>query len=178
MALLRKDSIALACWLALLPIGVFPQRSVAQAPSVPQALVQQLESPDPLQRAAAFTWESAGRIPGRFAAPGMAAFLVRTLDVENRLIYGTLEESKGSVGVSEKYGEGFGEYSALLFEACIKYCDQQDPHAVQILVEGAFPPEGLGSGHWLARDGTGERDPCRGCWRMRAGRRTAERLTG
>jgi hypothetical protein len=85
--------------------------------------VQQLRSADWGQRAKAL--EALRSKPALFAAPGMAATLLQSLGREMEVIRATLRESRGAVGVSEKYGEGFGEYYSELFEACLTYCENQ-----------------------------------------------------
>jgi hypothetical protein len=86
--------------------------AAAQTPKAHSLLVQQLESSDPYKRGAAFS--ALQREPGGFTAPGMAAVLRQALERENQLIYSTLSESNGKTGISDKYGEGFSEYTAAL----------------------------------------------------------------
>lgn len=100
----------------------------------PSALVQLLRSSAPLTRADAFARLSAS--PGALAALGASGDLLRLLGRENRLTYSTLEESHGAVGLSDKYGEGFGEYTAAVYEACIAYCDRHDPTIVAVFLHG------------------------------------------
>ena len=54
----------------------------------------------------------------------MSAELLHLLETEDEVIAWTLRESHGQVGVSDKYGDGFGEYDAQVFDRCMKYCDK------------------------------------------------------
>lgn len=86
------------------------------------ALAQQLRSADWTKRAEAFEKLSADS--NAFASSSMSAELLHLLETEDEVIATTLRESHGRVGVSDKYGEGFGEYDAQVFELCMKYCDK------------------------------------------------------
>jgi hypothetical protein len=101
-------------------------------------LLVQFNSPDPVQRANAFYALRA--TPGALANLGRSGTLLRALERENRLIYSTLDESNGTMGVSDKYGEGFGEYTSAIWSACVTYCDKHDPSLVRVFANGPLFP--------------------------------------
>ncbi len=96
---------------------------VAQAPPITSTLTQQLDSPNWAERSEAFV--KLGQTPSTWVSPTMAAALLRLLQREDKFIASTLRASNGKVGVSDKYGEGFSEYYAELFDTCLRYCDKQ-----------------------------------------------------
>jgi uncharacterized protein (UPF0147 family) len=63
--------------------------------------------------------------PAAWSSPAMAAALLALLAREHDVVTTTLRESNGAIGVSDKYGEGFGEYESDVFEACLQYCEKQ-----------------------------------------------------
>ena len=111
----------------------FSRPCVAQARST-QALVQQLASPQPLEREAAF--EELRQQPGAFAAPGMAAVLLQLARRENDLVVSTLRASNSRDGVSVKYGEGFGAYEGDVWSACWRFCNDH-PALLAIVLANA-----------------------------------------
>ncbi len=99
------------------------------------AIIQQLRSRDWAKRAEAFETLSADS--SAFATPSMAAELLHLLETEDELIASTIRESHGRVGVSDKYGEEFGEYRSDVFDACLKRCDKSG--LVRLLLQNARP---------------------------------------
>jgi hypothetical protein len=69
------------------------------------------------------------------------AALLDLLDRENHVIESTLRESHGQVGVSDKYGEGYGEYVAELGDTVDSFADWNDTHQVCILVNESYNPD-------------------------------------
>jgi hypothetical protein len=129
----------MACrgWIAIVAVA-----GIAAGQKTPDRgrLIAQLESSDPVSRADAF--EQLNREREVFAAPGMSDVLLRALDRENQLIYSALRESHGASGVSQKYGEGFAEYTAILLQTCLRYCDLGNPATIKVLMTGPYYGEG------------------------------------
>jgi hypothetical protein len=67
--------------------------------------------------------------------------LLDLLDRENQLIESTLRDSHGQVGVSDKYGEDYGEYVAQLDETIDSFANWSDSHQVCIFVHESYNPE-------------------------------------
>jgi len=65
----------------------------------------------------------------------MSAELLHLLETEDELIASTIRESHGRIGVSNKYGEEFGEYHAQVFELCLKRCGKAG--LVRVMVHNA-----------------------------------------
>jgi hypothetical protein len=110
--------------------------SSVAAQSSPTARAEDLRSSEPAARELAF--EKLNRHPDTFAVAGMAELLLATVKKENALIYGTLSRSNGQEGVSDRYGEGYGEYASVLSEVCLRYCNLSNPDAVRTLASGPF----------------------------------------
>ena len=94
----------------MIPVGALAELSATQAPTIDHTTAQAVQSfsdGDGTVRAAAFLKT---RNPDAVADPDVRSALLALLDRENRLVESTLRESNERVGVSEKYGEAFGEY--------------------------------------------------------------------
>jgi len=122
--------------LAGLLITCLVTTSSVAAQRSPTAPAEDLRSADPSARALAF--EKLNRHPDTFAVAGMAELLLATVKQENALIYGTLARSNGQEGVSDRYGEGYGEYASGLSVVCLRYCNLSNPDAVRTLASGPF----------------------------------------
>lgn len=100
----------------------------ATRPCAPQAITphpdyaQQLQSPDMETRSTAYAALRHRR--GAWSEPGMADALLHLVEREDELIASTLRESHNTVGVSDKYGEGYGEYYSDLLDTCLANCDK------------------------------------------------------
>jgi len=122
----RRD-IYRCCVLFGLTVGVPCGSQVATSQ---HDLIRQLQSPSWVERSRAFA--DLQRQPRGLAAPEVRSVLLAVFELENRVVITTLRDSKGAAGVSEKYGEEFGEYYAQLFDACLQYCDKGSLLAVML----------------------------------------------
>jgi hypothetical protein len=61
-------------------------------------------------------------------------------ELENGVIRQTLAESKGERGISDKYGESYGEYYARLMTTVEETADWHDPRQLCILADGGYEP--------------------------------------
>lgn len=129
--ILRSALMAtLAC---VVPTGT----SIAQVPQLAtDALLTKLRSSNPIERAASF--QTLSSRPHAFEGPRMSKALLEALERENDLIYSVLRESKGQMGVSGKYGEGYSEYYASLLGACDQYCDKRSDRTLEALANSAY----------------------------------------
>jgi hypothetical protein len=96
----------------------------AQQPAVQSDPRTMLTSADWTVRMKAF--DALNARSNAWSEPGMAGALEHLFERENRMIAATLRESGGTVGVSDKYGEGFTYYYSSLFNACLARCDRGD----------------------------------------------------
>ena len=110
--------LALVLILSLGPPARTARVTIQDQSAVTQ-LLNELQSPDVRRRERAFN--ELLRTPVVLADPVVSGAIVDLLERETRLIETTLRESKGEIGVSDKYGEGFGEYySAVALRKLIK----------------------------------------------------------
>jgi len=106
--------------------------SAIPATKPPSALAQ-LESATWIERAKTFL-----PVPeNQWATPDMRAALLALYARELRFIVATLVESKGKQGVSDKYGEEYGEYYTRVFGMCLSYCDRAS--LLDVMLNNARP---------------------------------------
>lgn len=79
--------------------------------------------------------------PMAIPKPEVQSALLELLNRENQLTELTLRDSHEKVGVSEKYGEGFGEYVDELGDTVDTFANWNDPRQVCIFVHEAYNPE-------------------------------------
>jgi hypothetical protein len=65
------------------------------------------------------------RTPGAWERAEVAAGLLRAYDRANRTVAETFRKSGGKLGVSDVYGEEFGEHLSQLFNTCRRVCERQ-----------------------------------------------------
>lgn len=119
-------ALAVACVVAASP-------GQSQATRDPQQdALRRLQSADPLERVNAY-YDLKGT-KGGLARAGASGALLRALDREDRFVYQTLEEF--NMGTSDKYGEGYSEYVAVLWDDCTRYCNRNDPAFVAVFADG------------------------------------------
>jgi hypothetical protein len=119
--MLPRSSVTAATVAVLLAGSAHAQKPHTDTATVGQLV--QLNSSDPLERAVAF--ETLNKRPAVWAGKG--DLLLRLVRRENELMESTLRASNSMEGVSVKYGEGFGEYTADVWAACMRYCS--DPRS-------------------------------------------------
>jgi hypothetical protein len=112
--------------------------TVGNAQSVVQQrdLVSSLRAADMSTRMDAF--ERLRRTRGGLDSPGIGSALLEVLERENALIAETFKASNGTIGVVDKYGEGYGEYFNDLAIECAARCIPRTKRVVLALAE-AFP---------------------------------------
>jgi hypothetical protein len=67
--------------------------------------------------------------------------LMDLLGRENTLIESVLRESHEQAGVSDKYGEGYGEYYSRLLDTVSSIANWNDPRQVCLLAHRSYDPE-------------------------------------
>jgi hypothetical protein len=102
-------------------------------------LLTQLKSDQWAERAKAY--EQLSSEPKGLDNPKVKEALLDVLDRENRLIESTLRDSLGQVGVSDTYGEGFGEYVGDLGETVDSFANWSDSRQVCIFVHESYNPD-------------------------------------
>jgi hypothetical protein len=65
----------------------------------------------------------------------VAAALVDLVEREHSLIMSTLRESNGTLGIADKYGEGFAEHTGEVLVECVRHCDLRSPRTLRILAD-------------------------------------------
>ena len=103
--------------------------------SIPQLLAQ-LSSADWQQRSQALDMLVSNS--GALQNGPVQNALLSTLNSENQLIEQTLRMNQG---VSDKYGEDYGEYYSRLLDAVTSFANFADPTTVQILVDSTYNPD-------------------------------------
>jgi hypothetical protein len=125
-----------------LPAAMAVASGGQQKPATNQSvsdLLAGLRSDDWTERAQAF--ERLRSDPRALSDSKVQEGLLSVLDRENQLVESTLRDSQGHVGVSDKYGEGFGEYVGELGETVDSFANWNDPHQVCIFVHEPYNPE-------------------------------------
>lgn len=137
----RTRNAILATFLAsICAMNVSAQRTVTGAGRQHLVdLLAALHSEMWMDRAAAY--EELVADPAAMQKPEVRSALLDLLDREDQLIESTLRESHGHIGVSAKYGEGFGEYVGDLGETIDSFGDWNDPREVCIFVRESYDPE-------------------------------------
>jgi len=103
---------------------------------IPSAVNQQLASPDPSVRAKGF--EALLATPGILRTPTGVRAIVSLLQRETALIEETLRDSGGKIGVSAKYGEGYGQYYAKVLGTVNTIGNKDDPEVLDALVKATY----------------------------------------
>ena len=120
----------------LIVIGLLAYYAFSQTTGMPIDLARQLESPDPSERAKAF--EVLARLPAVLQTSAGIQAIVKLLQREKALIESTLRDSNGKVGVSEKYGEGYGEYYSKVLGLLATIGNKNDPEVLDILARAVY----------------------------------------
>ena len=120
----------------LIVIGLLAYYAFSQTTGMPIDLARQLESPDPSERAKAF--EALVRLPAVLQTSAGIQAIVKLLQRETALIESTLRDSNGKVGVSEKYGEGYGEYYSKVLGLLATIGNKNDPEVLDILARAVY----------------------------------------
>jgi hypothetical protein len=102
-------------------------------------LLAKLRSEDAGERAQAYEQLRSDTVALRI--PKVQTTLLDLLDRENHVIESSLRESHEQVGVSAKYGEGYGEYVAELGDTVDSFADWDDPLQACILVHESYNPD-------------------------------------
>jgi hypothetical protein len=71
------------------------------------------------------TYDSLNRRPEVWRNAAMAEALLHAVRNANATVASTFRESGGKKGVSDVYGEEFGENLSRMFDTCLKYCDRR-----------------------------------------------------
>ena len=114
------------------PVRVRTSSGRVQGQSVVLQLLNELQSPDVLQRERAFN--ELLRTPGALADPPVSGAILDLLERETRLIEATLRESKGEVGV----GERFGEYYSAVADTVDRTGDKKNKRVLEALAKSAY----------------------------------------
>jgi len=122
----------------LVSVVCLGQQKPASNPSLADLLIQ-LNSNQWTARAKAFQQLSTD--PKTLGKVQVQEALLDLLDRENQLIESTLRDSHGQVGVSDKYGEDYGEYVAQLGETIDSFANWSDSRQVCIFVHESYNPE-------------------------------------
>jgi hypothetical protein len=133
----RKTTLVIFA-LAVMAVTAIGQQKPAENVRGTGALTS-LHSDDWSERAQAF--ERLRSDPSTLMDRKVQEDLLKVLDRENQLIESTLRDSHGRVGVSAKYGEGFGEYVDELGETVDSFGNWNDPHQVCIFVHESYDPD-------------------------------------
>jgi hypothetical protein len=126
------------CAIAVLAVAATGQQKPVANRSAGAPLTG-LRSENWSERAEAF--ERLRSDPNVLSDPKVQESLLSLLDRENHLMESTLHDSQGQVGVSDKYGEGFGEYVDELGDAVESFGNWNDPRQVCIFVHEAYNPD-------------------------------------
>lgn len=121
------------------------------------ALLGDLSSPEWQKRASAY--DAIKVDPKALQRPAVKSALISLLDRENQLIHKIWTESKGNVGVSEKFGEEYSEYVADLQDTVAQIADWHDARQLCILASGTYNPDSPFASK-LATKGGAEAVPC------------------
>jgi len=111
-------------------------RVTIQDQSAVTQLLNELQSPDVRRRERAFN--ELLRTPGALADPVAPGAIVDLLERETGLIEATLRESKGEIGVSAKYGEGFGEYYSAVVDTVDRTGDKKNKRVLEALARSSY----------------------------------------
>jgi hypothetical protein len=114
------------------------QQKPAIKPTVADQLIQ-LRSKQWTERAKAFQQLSTD--DKTLSDAQVREALLDLLNRENQLIESTLRDSHGQVGVSEKYGEDYGEYVDQLGATVDSFANWNDSHQVCIFVHESYNAE-------------------------------------
>lgn len=124
--------------IAVMAVAATGQQKPAANRSVGDLLTR-LRSEDWSERAQAF--EQLRSDPSALRDPKVQEVLLTVLDHENRLMESTLRDSQGHVGVSDRFGEGFGEYVDELGDTVDSFANWNDARQVCIFVHEAYNPD-------------------------------------
>jgi len=122
----------------IVPYCILSLCCAARSQQLPSS-VAELQNPDWQQRASAY-----GHLKGDqqlMQRSDVKAALLNLLGQENGVIHKTLADSKGKVGVSEKYGEEYSVYYADLLDSVEKTVDWRNQREVCILAESSYNPD-------------------------------------
>lgn len=108
-------ALRLACVVLIL-------HSVAGAQSTLADAEHQLSSSEWQTRARAFALID--RDPANWKDPRRASLLLTTVRREDALQRDVLRASNGTLGVVDRFGEEYGEYTAQALDECLRYCDK------------------------------------------------------
>ena len=117
-------------------IGALAGLSLAGAQDPILVLLAQMESQNWVERSKAL--EQIVKVPGALQQPVVRSVLLSRLDTENQIIRQTLRDSHDQRGVSDVYGEDYGEYVDALGDAVEAFVDWEDSATLRILAQQAF----------------------------------------
>jgi hypothetical protein len=133
-----RTILLLVAQVSVLTLICPAQQTQVSKPSVVSSL-SELRSDDAGERAEAY--EQLRSDPSAIHSPKVQTALLDLLDREEHVIESTLRGSHEQVGVSDKYGEGYGEYVAELADTVNSFADWNDPHQACILVHESYNPD-------------------------------------
>ena len=129
-----KTCLAISFLVVVFFLGHSSAVSVQRA-SAPASALSDLKSTNMQRRIDAYDRLSKDR--AALKTTEVIGALLDLLDRENQLIHKTLVDSDGKIGVSDKYGEGYGEYVAELLGTVVETVDWHDPRQLCILAQSS-----------------------------------------
>lgn len=112
----------LLMWVVLVVAQAAIAASDVLCQSSPPASARQLGSADWRERTKAF--ETISKESGAWTGPQMRAALLSLYRLEDDVTISSLRESGGKVPAGDRFGEGYAEYTAEVFDTCFRYCDR------------------------------------------------------